>query len=319
MRWLLPIVFVLAVSAMAAAATDAPVSLTVSLDPPEIPFHRQAQYTVTVEAPADADVKMPDMLDKFGGVPVSDLRRDTKAVKGGRKRIIETYFLDPIFAANYRIYPAEISWGNTGEKIEVPSPALRVRDLTEEEKKLASEFADIGGPVVVHTPLARDWRLWVVVGALAALGVGAAAYMIVRRRGKAGAVAPPPPWEVAYGRLRELDQRQLPQAAKFEAYYVDLSAILRYYIEDAFRLHAPEQTTPEFLSAASTSGALTVEHQRLLASFLRHCDLVKFAQYTPTIPEMERAFATVLQFVDETVPKPETPIGESAPATQEVA
>ena len=67
-----------------------------------------------------------------------------------------------------------------------------------------------------------------------------------------------------------------------------------------------------FLAAAAVSGVLTEQHQRLVAGFLRHCDLVKFAQYVPTVEEMERGFTAVLQFVDETVPIP-------APAEKEAA
>ena len=288
---------------IAAAASEAPVDVYVTLDPPVIPFHRQAQYSVVVEAPNEVEVKLPDMLDKFGGLGVADLRRNTESLRDNRRRIIETYVLDPIFAGAYRIYPAEVSWGEN-ESVTVPSPALRVRDLTEEEKEAAMEFVPNAGPIPVPNAFLQYWRLWVAVVIAALVVLGASAYLYVRRRRQVAQAPPPPPWEVAYQRLRELDQRQLPKAGKYEPYYVDLSAIFRYYIEDRFLLHAPEQTTQEFLAAASGSHVFTEEQQKLLYGFLRHCDRVKFAQYVPAIPEMEHCFAFVLQFVDETVPKP---------------
>jgi hypothetical protein len=122
----------------------------------------------------------------------------------------------------------------------------------------------------------------------------------------------PSAWDLAYTRLRELDSRRWPEQGKFQPYYVELSSILRHYIEDRFMVHAPEMTTPEFLAEASKSGVLSPDHQELLAHFLRHCDRVKFAQFRPTEGDMERSFAEVLRFVDETAPQPAK--GEEAAA-----
>jgi hypothetical protein len=289
----------------AAAAADTGVNVDVALEPPIVPFHRQAQYKITVEAPADMQVQLPDMIDKFGGLTSSGVKRKTEKIGGGRQRIIETYVLDPIRAAEYRIYPAEVKYGDN-ESVAVPSPALRVRDLTEEEQAQVTQLVDIGDPLTPPVPIVTNWK-YVAASAIAAVAALVAAIIIRRRRLREKSAPPVPPWETAYQRLRELDERRLPQEGKYESYYVDLSAILRYYIEDRFSVHAPEQTTPEFLQTAAGSGIFTHTQQQLLAAFLKHCDYVKFARYVPNAEEMEQSFATVLQFIDETVPKPEPP------------
>jgi hypothetical protein len=297
---------------MAMAGGEPPVDVSVTLDPPEIPFHRQARYTIAVEAPADLDVKLPDMISKFGGLAVSDVKRNTQALRGKRQRVSETYVLDAIFATNYRIYPAEVTWGLDGS-VAVPSPALRVRDLTPEEKEQAEQFAANAGPISIPNPLARHWRIEAAVAAALLAAIVIVAFLYRRRKHALEQAPPPPAWEVAYQRLRELDQRQLPKAGKYEPYYVDLSAILRYYIEDRFHLHAPEQTTQEFLAATTSTYLFSEQHQKSLAGFLRHSDRVKFAQYVPSVEEMERCFAVVLQFVDETVPRPEPEVPQGQP------
>jgi hypothetical protein len=149
------------------------------------------------------------------------------------------------------------------------------------------------------------WQ-WAVGAAAIAAVAALVAWLVVRRR---RALPPPPPepaWIVAERRLKELSSRGLPQAGKHEAYYVDLTAILRYYIEDRFHIRAPEQTTPEFLESASNSKRLTEEQQRVLSQLLRHGDRVKFAQYEPSVSEMDESFAVVMQFVRETVPLAES-------------
>jgi len=295
-----------------AAAADAPVEVQVTLEPPVIPFHRQARYTIAVDVAGDIEVKLPDMIGKFGGVDVHDVKRDIKPLKGERKRVTETYILDPILAATYPIAPAQVLWGE-GSKIVLPSPALRVRNLTEAETAAAERFEPIAGPVSAPKPFWLTWPFWAALCAGVVLVVCAVMYWLRRRERIERATSPPPAWQVAYERLRELDQRQLAQSGNFEVYYVDLSAILRYYIEDRFQLRAPEQTTPEFLGEAASSGVLSEVHQRLVASFLRHCDRVKFAQYRPMLEEMERGFEVVLRFVDETVPEPK-PVAEEEAA-----
>ena len=74
--------------ALAGAATpDVPVEVYVTLDPPEIPFHRKAHYSIVAEVTGDIEVTFPEMVDQFGGLAVQDVQRDTKILRRGRKRI----------------------------------------------------------------------------------------------------------------------------------------------------------------------------------------------------------------------------------------
>lgn len=294
------------------AAESGGVDVSVMLRPPVIPFHKQAGFRIVVEAPADANVQLTDMTPKFGGLLVHGTpTRTTEKAPGGRQRIVQTYTIEPIFIGDYPIEPVEAAWGE-GQKVVVSSPALRVRDLTPEEKEIAERFAPNAGPIPVEKPWLRRWTFWGGVGLVGAASLGCAGYYVVSRRKRTVETPPPPPWEVAYARLRELDERHLPQAGKIGPYYVDLSAILRYYIEDRFHLRAPERTTPEFLEEAVRNNEFSEGRRRLVAGVLKHCDRVKFAQHEPTLHEMERSFAEVLRFIDETVPQPEATDEEAA-------
>jgi hypothetical protein len=117
---------------------------------------------------------------------------------------------------------------------------------------------------------------------------------------------------VAYDRLRALDEKRLPEAGQYGLFYIQLSTILRAYVEDRFHLHAPEQTTEEFLEEAARSGAVNDAHQKLLAEFLRHSDRVKFARLEPTVHDMEVSMTHVLRFIDETVPREEEAAEDAA-------
>lgn len=290
-----------------AVAADMPVEVRVTLDPPEIPFHRQARFTVSVEGPAGQSVELPKIAEKFGGLEIHGApRRNTEPLWGGRSRVTETYTLEAVFIGNYPIRPIEVKLGD-GDTVVVPSPALRVRDLTDTERAAAERFEPNAGLITLRAPFWRWWPFWAGLGGVLALGIAVGVYAYRWKRQREKVVPPAPPWEIAYARLRALDQEHLPQAGGFERYYVELSAILREYIEARFHVHAPEQTTPEFLAEAARSGLFAENQQRQLAHFLRHSDRVKFARLEPTVAEMERSFAEVLRFVDETVPAAEPP------------
>jgi hypothetical protein len=279
-------------------------AVRVTLEPPIIPFHLFATYTITVETSADANVRLDTMLDKFPGLQVTGgPHRSTVPIGKNHMRISEAYRIEAVDPGEYLIDAAVVTINEARQTL--PSPALRVRELTPEEQVEAEKFAGLIEPPPVRPEWYRDWRLWSFLILVLALLTALAFHLVRRRPHIPKATAPTPPWEIAYQRLRELDMRNLPRAGKYGIFFVDLSAILRYYIEDRFHVHAPEQTTPEFLAALADSRILDEDHQRFLDRFLHLSDRVKFAQYRPTLEEMDQSFVDVLQFIDDTVPKPE--------------
>lgn len=286
-----------------AAAADPPAAVEVELhaaiSPPVIPFHRVAYYTITVESPEDLEIKPPPFPDQIEGLEIRTVPPERSVVPGGRVRSVYRYTLDPIHIKTHFLPLPEVHW--EGGVLAIPGLALEVRDLSPAELEAAARFEEIV-PVEAVTP--QRWnRSHILAASLALVILALLALFLWRRHHRIGAVLPPaPPWEVARQRLRELNRRQLPAAGKFEAYYVDLSAILRYYIEDRFTLHAPEQTTPEFIEEAAQTGLFSEVQQQRVSAFLRHCDYVKFAQYRPSTEEMERGYQFVHWFIDDTIP-----------------
>jgi hypothetical protein len=104
--------------------------------------------------------------------------------------------------------------------------------------------------------------------------------------------------------LAALERRQVETEAEVAAFFVDVSAIVRRYIEDRFRLRAPELTTEEFLEVALRGPALVAEHRAELARFLEHADLVKFARHRPDPNACKDAIAEARAFVNATWQEP---------------
>lgn len=301
--------------AVLGAAGPTPVDVRVSLSPAEIPYHKQAVFTVTAVAPEGTEIRMPDMRGKFGGADVyGEPERSVQTLDDGRVRTSVRYVLDAVWPGLYRIDPVEVTWEPGGRAV-VGSPVLRVRDLTPDEEIALAEFKPIALPAEPR-PFLDTWLgRAAAIAAPVLTAVALMACFLARRRRKAiEAALPPMPWDIARERLRNLASDVLIGANDPGAYYVELSDILRRYIEDRFRLNAPERTTPEFLAEAASTGFFGNDHQQLLEGVLRHADRVKFALDNPPIEQIQADFREVSRFVDETVPRMAAPAATEAAA-----
>jgi hypothetical protein len=152
---------------------------------------------------------------------------------------------------------------------------------------------DIRGPVEIASHVA--WLARAVPVALV-LGLLAAAWWRSRRRRPGpGAIR-----ESAAARARARLSGAWGLMGQPERFCTRLSEIVRVYLEERFRLRAPERTTEEFLGDLRGSIALDLAHKRLLEEFLTACDLAKFARGEPGREELEALHRAASRLVDET-------------------
>ena len=137
------------------------------------------------------------------------------------------------------------------------------------------------------------------------------------RKKKVIAPKPPAPKEPAHYKalrmLNELDGKQLWQKNKVKEYYVDLTDIVRSYIEERFKTPAMELTTDELLEKVKFTRELQPYHS-LLSSILHTADLAKFAKAQPLPQEHNDAMENAKQFVTTSKPiivQPTTETGTS--------
>ncbi|MGB3965763.1 MAG: hypothetical protein WBO45_03465 [Planctomycetota bacterium] len=152
------------------------------------------------------------------------------------------------------------------------------------------------------TPFHGWW--WVAAAGLGVVGLAMVVWLV---RGRARVRQHPGEVQVpAHVRaLRALERlRAAPRTtpAQIEAFYVEVSAVLRSYLEDRFGLRAPERTTEEFLRELEGGDALARGHRTELERFLSQCDLVKFAAFVPQDGDHLTTWALAEAFVQSTRP-----------------
>jgi hypothetical protein len=172
----------------------------------------------------------------------------------------------------------------------------------------ADDIRDIRGPRAI--PSEELWFLWIAGGlALAAAAYGAWRwYRHVR-------TAPRLPHEIALDRLEKA--RALMTIETAREFSIEVSEIVRSYIEARFQVRAAHQTTEEFLhDLLAPSHALLAGHRQLLGDFLHHCDLAKFARWVLSREEMEEMHGSARTFVVETGKAPATTPASPLPQNQ---
>jgi hypothetical protein len=110
------------------------------------------------------------------------------------------------------------------------------------------------------------------------------------------------PFQIWFSKLQELHDNKLLDKGHVHEFYVQMSDIVRHYLEDRFYLRAPEMTTEEFLHMIQDSGKIEQEHKHLLKDFLTDCDLVKFAKYGPDKKETENTYLSAVGLFEQTKP-----------------
>jgi hypothetical protein len=125
----------------------------------------------------------------------------------------------------------------------------------------------------------------------------------IRRKDHKEAVHVPaePPEVIA---LRELEQLRVekPWIQKpVKMYYINLTDILRHYMERRYHIMALEQTTDEILKDLKKTGC-TANNLERIASILKLADLVKFAKLIPDEYENAIQVEESIMFVKNTTP-----------------
>lgn len=170
---------------------------------------------------------------------------------------------------------------------------------------VVEDIRDIRGPQA-------DVPVWVLAVVIAGVGLLAlAGYGLWRRRRR----RPAPilsPLALAERRLAEIRLAMTP--AESGRFAVEISAVVREYIEHRFDVRSPRLTSEEFLrTMLGSSDAALVRQRPRLSQILSECDLVKFADVRFNVDAMDALHGAALSFVRETATREEG--HEPLPAT----
>ena len=252
---------------------------------------RSMFLTMELKVPHDRTAAMPDLRDRVVGFSlVEDFAEEPRKEKDGSTVQVTNWRLVPEPCADvYKIKPFVVKG----------SPKIWKAQSDE------GKFSFIGGPIYFENPAAREpvtggmetdpkkdlpplsWKLvgWVALGVfcLASLVLGLwLGIRYIARRVKEHRMSP---IERAWVELDRLLKKGLPGRGRYKDFYVELTMVVRRYVQRKYGIKAPHLTTEEFFAELQNSNTQTLDNSNTLRRFLESADLVKFAGVEAT-PEM---------------------------------
>jgi hypothetical protein len=295
------------VQAEPVAVEEAAVVVRAQAEPREVNIGDPIRYTVEASAAEDVELIVPVLAGAVGGFTITDFGESPLRREKGRL-ILSRWYTLTTFATGDQFIPAPtVTYRTPGEDLreaEGNEVFIGVASLLGQDAE-ADDIRDVKKPET----LPFDWRPYALFAGLLLLAGGvlvAFAYFLNRPR-RPRQVPRRPPHEVALAALQRLRRRRLVEEGDYETYYVELSTIVRRYLEDAFSMRAPEMTTEEFLPTLAADKRLSLSQRRLLGEFLSQADLVKFARHRPSPEDADSAHEAARRLVEETRPQNAAP------------
>ena len=289
-------------------AQSGPVTATVELDPSKPVIGDTVTLTITVVAEKDVEMLMPEFGEALDQYSIVDFVPRESINDSGQTVASQKYRLQPPSSGKQAIPPILIEYVDRRDGRRPAPEGLDAYELLTERIDFEVKSvipkdakADLKPPMGKLEPKAQEppvrwpWVVVVLVLLAAASPFAIRAWMnwqrLARRRSA---------YDIARSRLVKLLSRQRPSADQVDEFYVELSSIVRRYLEDRFEMRAPELTTEEFLTSVGQSPDLIMDHQALLREFLRQADLVKFAGVQPSDEGIEQSIGAARRFLEET-------------------
>jgi hypothetical protein len=147
----------------------------------------------------------------------------------------------------------------------------------------------------IRPPIAPPPSLTVIVLLAALLLLAIVAYFLW----PSSRPAANPPLPKNFARKRLQDARERVSSANAYEFGVEVSDILRSFIEQQFGIRAMRQTTSEFLYEASHTSFFDLSRREKLRHFLDTCDAIKFARIPAGSAENEALLKQASAFVEE--------------------
>ena len=264
------------------------ISLTVTASPDSVDVARDFEVVLKAVAPSGVTVALPDLRDRFRGFSVAeDFAEEPLAGEDGCTTYVSSWRLVPKpCEKTYKLLPFAVTLVRKAEGQEstdsfYTAPVYFANPAAREPVTGGIEIE----PEKDLPPL--SWKL-VRQCASVLLAVCAAAALVwwaakkIAQKVREHRMSP---IERAMLELDRLLQKGLPGRGRYKDFYIELTMVVRRYIQRRHSVRAPNLTTDEFLRAAAENPAFTREALEGLRQFLESSDMVKFAGVEAT-PEM---------------------------------
>ena len=278
-----------------------PLKVTVEVSPSPARLSDEPTLTLTFDAEDGVVVEKPPFGEAMGDFLIRDFHEPLQRSADGRQITQQVYTLEPAATGTLQVDPIVVGFVDNRSQgegkrhtLETEALAVEVLSVVDAEAPSLDQLRGFEDPVSVPSPAGA--LVWWVSGGVFAAAAAAFAIWRVRRRRAAADEKQLSPRELAHLDLLRLEREQLSQR-DVKRFYVELTGVVRSYIERTTNVRAAEQTTEEFLRAISSGDTFPRDERQRLKSFLESADLVKFAAHRPDRDDIDESFLRARVFV----------------------
>lgn len=275
------------------------VTFKVTVAPAKVEFDRDTLVTFRVSAASELVIEIPPVEDRLEGFVVSG-SFDTEPHEERGKTTWERHVkLSPTLASTHRIAPMAVKVTDRSRNpVSVEWFATRpivLEAVSPADGTANDEIESAIEPVWIH-PTFTTVALWFAAAVGLILLIGASIWGL-KRVHREVVLRRMSPRERAMRELEQLMRMDLIKQDKIKEFYLELTMIVRRYIERRHDIRAPEQTTEEFLVAVRNDVRFSRDVVLKLQTFLEAADLVKFAAHRPDNQAISSATSTATDYI----------------------
>jgi hypothetical protein len=276
-----------------------------SVDTSRITIGDRITYTISINYVDTMRVEKPGEGVNLGQFEIKDYKIYDPVQEKGRIEQKFEYVISVFDTGRFVIPPFPVAYFPTdslaGYKLIEASPiTIYVESVVQDEQR---ELRDIKPPIDIpynYFVLFSVLSSVLLIGAMVYFG-----YRLYKKHKETGyLIKPPEPpipaHEIALSALEELMKKDLLSDGFIKEFYIEISEIIRRYIEGRFFIPALEETSGEILRELKNQD-IEKEIQQKVKEILESSDLVKFAKYKPTSKENNRIINFSKAFIEATM------------------
>ena len=263
--------------------------VTTSIDTIQNKIGAEFKLTLKTTFNKGDKIKFPDAKN-FGALEVINSYKIDTIKQSDVYQLVKKYGLTQFDSGRYVIPRLPISIN--GQLFFSDSLNVAVNDVKVDTLK--QKMFDLKPIATAEQPIGNWWKYLLAIIILAISSYfGYKFYIKYKNRPKVEQIIYKSPIEKATSLLTLLEQKELWQNGQIKSYYIELTDIVRNYIEEEIQIPAMESTTSELIFslkkvANQKKMKLSSETLSNLEKVLKQADLVKFAKVIPLEFEIEQ-------------------------------
>jgi len=278
------------------------ISFKASIDTNNLKIGETIKVKLVIKTDKLYNVIWGKIIDSTNKVETIGLYKYDTVKIGNKYEISKILKITSFDAGEYNIEPISVII-DKGEENLYPLtfqlPKLKFRTLKIDS---ATQLIDIKPPYY-EAPNYIMIILYILAGIIVIVGIIFLIRYLKRRKSNEKPIVkydPKIPAHIlALRQLRELEAKKLWQKEEVKRYYIELTEIIRLYIERRFNINALEMTTSQIKENMTEFNLDSVLRYNFV-KMLENADLVKFAKHTTLPDENSMAMKLCIEFIEST-------------------